>query len=131
MLDENRMSLIKFRLEQAHECLESSQLEISSGLYRGAANRSYYCVFHAMRAVLAIDGFDSKKHQGIIAAFRQRYIKTGIFPTIFSDIIKDAFENRGKSDYDDFFIISKEDATEQIENAKAFLAAVEDYVKTL
>ena len=131
MPDENRKTLSKLRLEQARECLESAQLEMASGYYRGAANRNYYCCFHTMRAVLAIDGFDSKRHQGIIAAFRQKYIKTGIFPANFSNTIKDAFENRGKSDYDDFFIISKEATAEQIENTKNFLEAVEEFITTL
>jgi uncharacterized protein (UPF0332 family) len=36
-----------------------------------------------MRAVQALDGFDSKKHSGVISAFRKDYIKTGIFPEFF------------------------------------------------
>jgi len=35
--------------------------------YRSAANRAYYAIFHAMRAVLALDGVDMKHHSGIIA----------------------------------------------------------------
>jgi hypothetical protein len=38
--------------------------------FETAANRSYYCIFNAMRAVLSLDRFDSKKHSGIIDAFR-------------------------------------------------------------
>lgn len=41
------------------------------GDYKTVANRSYYAVFSAMRAVLALDGFDFKKHSGIIAEFRK------------------------------------------------------------
>ena len=99
--------------------------------YKGAANRSYYCIFHAMRAVLVLDSFDSSKHSGVISKFREKYIKTDIFPKDFSDIISDAFMNRGKSDYHDFFVISKEDTIKQVENAKTFLAAVEEYINTL
>jgi len=56
------------------------------------------------------------------------YIKQEAFPVEFSDIIKEAFNARGKSDYDDFFIISKDEVAEQIENARIFLAAVEEYL---
>ena len=35
------------------------------------------------------------------------------------------------SDYDDYYVISKDEVVRQIENAKVFLAAVEAYVKTL
>lgn len=82
-----------------------------------------------MRAILAMDSFDSKKHSGIISAFRERYIKTKIFPPEFSDIIGNAFDIRNDSDYEDFYVISKDEVTKQIENAKAFFAAVEEYIK--
>jgi uncharacterized protein (UPF0332 family) len=131
VLDREKSALIAFRLEQARENLNSSERELNAEAFRISAVRSYYCIFHAMRAVLAIEGFDSKKHSGIIAAFRQRYIKTGIFPPEFSDMIRDAFDARGNSDYADFFIIAKGDVIRQIENARIFLAAAETYLKTL
>ena len=131
MLDESKTALMRYRLEQAQNCLNVALMLEAAGAYKDAANRSYYCIFHAMRAVHAIDRFDSKKHSGVIAAFRQRYIKTTVFPSEFSDMIQYAFRNRGKSDYEDFFVIAKEDVNKQIENAKVFLAAVEEYVQTL
>ena len=131
MPNENRKALMLLRLEQAAECLKASEIMLNAAMYKSAANRSYYCIFHAMRAVLAQDAFDSKKHSDVISAFREKYIKTKIFPIFFSDIIKQAFSNRGQSDYNDFFIISKEETVEQVENAKAFLAAIEAYIKNL
>ena len=59
-----------------------------------------------------------------LAAFR----KPGVFPTEFSEIIKNAFEVRTDSDYQEFYIVSKEKVTAQIENAKTFLEAVEKYI---
>jgi hypothetical protein len=35
---------------------------------------------------------------------------------------------RNDSDYEDFYIVSKEDAQIQIENAKLFLAAIEAFL---
>lgn len=131
MPDETRMSLAKRRLEKAHECYEDAYNTIKSGSYNNAANRAYYSIFHAMRAVLALDDFDSKKHSGIIAAFRQRYIKTGIFPVKYSETIELAFKIRSKSDYDDFYIISKSEVFEQIDNAKEFLDAITEHIKAL
>ena len=60
-----------------------------------------------MRAVLAFDGYDSKKHSGIIAVFRKDYIKTAVFDISLSDIIGTASEIRNASDYDDMFIADK------------------------
>ena len=47
--------------------------------YSSAVNRAYYAIFHALRAVTALDGFDSGKHSGVIAYFNRDYIKNGIF----------------------------------------------------
>ena len=120
--------LASFRLQQARECLELAEVALAANSFKGSANRSYYCIFHAMRAVLALDRFDSKKHSGVISAFRQNYVKTGIFTADISDIIRTSFTVRNESDYEDFYIISKEKVTEQLENAKTFLTAIEDYL---
>ena len=92
---DNTRDLMKYRIEQATECLDSAIREEQAGSFKTAANRSYYCIFHAMRAVLALELFDSKKHSGVISAFRERYIKSGIFDSSMSKIISKAFEVRG------------------------------------
>ena len=125
-LDDIPEELAKFRLEQARECLQDARIPVISP--KTAANRSYYCIFNAMRAVLALDRFDSKKHSGVISAFRKDYIRTGVFPAGFSDIIKNSFAIRGDSDYKEFYLVSKADIAAQIENAETFLEAVEKYV---
>ena len=56
----NRISLSKVRLEYAKEALEDSQDALKRERYRNSANRSYYAVFYAMRAVLAFDELDKK-----------------------------------------------------------------------
>jgi len=128
MLNEERVSLCNYRIEKAEICLESAKLLKASGDYTSAANRSYYSIFHAIRAVMALDGEDRKKHSGVIAYFLENYIKNGLFDKEYSYIIKNAFQVRQESDYDDFCIISKEDVDEQIENARKLLDAVKSYV---
>ena len=49
----------------------------------------------------------------------------------FSDFIGDAFDIRINSDYEDFYVISKEKVKQQTENAKKFLTAVEGYIESL
>lgn len=60
-----------------------------------------------MRAVLALDGEDFKRHSGVIQYFQKNYIKSGIFDKRFSDIITKASRIRNASDYDDFYIASR------------------------
>ena len=122
--------LAKYRLEQARECLRDAENAIGTSS-KNAANRSYYTIFHSMRAVLALERFDSKKHSGVISAFRQRYIKTGVFEPFFSDVVRNAFIVRNRCDYEDFFVVSKSEVEKQIDNARQFLEAVEAYIDRL
>ena len=96
--------------------------------YKGAANRAYYAAFHSLRAVLILDEFDSKKHSGIIAKFGEKYLKTEIFDKKISEYITSLFRIRTASDYDDFYIISKEEAKSQFEKAKVIVEQVELYL---
>lgn len=131
MLDEITRTIISLRLEKAHKCLEASELLISAESYADSVNRSYYCIYHAVHAVLTTIGFSSSKHTGNISEFRRMFIKTGVFPEIYSDIVGDAFKVRTKSDYDIHYIVSKSEVTTQYENAKKFLEEVEVYIDTL
>lgn len=124
-----KIELSKRRLEIAHERLTTAKAILELGDYKASANRLYYAIFSAMRAVLALDGFDSKKHSGIIARFRQSYIKTGIFDTEMSKIIDDLEVIREDSDYDDFYIILKEDVEIQAKRAEYFVSEVESYLQ--
>ena len=56
-------ALSDVRLGHALECLDTAQKVMELGDYKCAANRSYYAVFHAMRAVLVYDRIDAKKAQ--------------------------------------------------------------------
>jgi uncharacterized protein (UPF0332 family) len=80
--------------------------------------------------VLALDGIDFKKHSAVIAYFQKEYVKTGIFDTTISRHITSAFQIRNESDYEDFFLASKNDATEQLANAREIFAAVDAYIKS-
>ena len=98
--------------------------------YKLALNRSYYSIFHGMRAVNVLDEFDSSKHSGIIAHFNQFHVKQGDFPKEASKIIKTASELREHADYDDFFVVSRQEADEQIQKAEIFLRYTEAYLQS-
>ena len=95
-------TLSKYRFDKALSNLAIAKTLYESGAYEVALNRAYYSAFDAMRAVNALDGFDSSKHSGVIAHFNQEYVKTQIFPLSTSSIIRKAAMLREKSDYEGF-----------------------------
>ena len=126
-----RRTLSSVRLESAEECLQSARTLLSAEHYKGAANRCYYAIFHAMRAVLALDEIDMKHHGGIISEFRRRYIKSGILERGLSDIITFAYDLRTDSDYNDFYVISRQDVFNLIEITEYFINTIQNYLNTV
>lgn len=122
-------TLCRYRLERAKEDMQAAKVNHDSGLFKASINRSYYAIFHSIRAVNILDGFDASKHSSVIAHFNQFFIHTGEFDRSLYKIIDGAYRIREKSDYSDFFVASKEDSAAQLAHAKAFLDTVEEYIR--
>lgn len=130
MHSETQINLAKHRLKTAEEKLEASRLLLSGGLFKDSIGRSYYAIFSATRAVLALESKDFSKHAGVIACFQKDYVKKGVFDKQYSKIIMEAFQIRNKSDYDDYYVVSKSDAEDQLEKAKLFYQEMKRYIFT-
>lgn len=128
MPDRYMMDLSRYRLEKSETMLAAAQRDFGEGDYASANNRAYYCVFHAMRAVLALDGVDFKKHSAVIARFTQDYLKTDLLPRGYGKLISNASLIRNRSDYEDFYICSVEDTKRLVDGAIDFHAAVKAFL---
>ena len=120
--------LIKYRMSSAKEKLTSAKLLLEAGLYKDSVGRSYYAIFSAIRATLAVKQVDFSKHAGVIAYFQKEFIKTEVFDKKYSKYLQQAFQIRNSCDYDDFFIVSKQDAEEQYIRATEMLTVIEEYI---
>lgn len=126
-MESSIIELSKYRFQCAEEDLESAKVLEQNGKYKAAINRSYYAIFHMLRAVTALNQFDSSKHSGIIAYFNHNYVKTGVFDKELSKLIDASYRLREKADYQDFFLVSKEQASEQIERAEKVFSTIQAY----
>ena len=127
-MDSSVIDLSKYRLDTAKGDLKAARLLFDATEFRSSVNRSYYAIFHALRAVLALDGFDSSKHSGIISYFNLNYVKTDVFSRDISKIISSAYRLREKADYQDFYIVSIEEADEQIKKADTVINSISEYL---
>lgn len=131
MLSRELVDISKARISHSEDCLREAKLLLNANEYKGAANRAYYAAFHSLRAVLILDEFDSKKHSGIIAKFRESYLKTELFNKEISEYISSLFRVRSASDYDDFYIVSKEEAILQVEKAEKIVSQIKKYLQKI
>ena len=116
-------------LQSAEDCLLSAEHSFKGGWYKAAANRSYYCVFDCITALLYAKGASAKTHQGAHVKFRQLYIKTALLRVNLDEILTRVFDLRQSSDYDFEFEPTKADTLSAIESAKEFLAATKSYLQ--
>ena len=122
-------TLCQYRLDRAKEDLLAAETNHQAGLYKAAINRSYYAIFHSIRAVNVLDNFDASKHSSVIAHFNQFYVHKGEFERGVYKIIDSAYRIREKCDYSDFFVASKGDSEIQLNHAHDFIKAVESYIQ--
>lgn len=120
--------LSKHRIMQAREDLEASKFLYNGKFYKSANNRAYYSIFHSIKAVLALEPIDFKRHKDVTAYFNKNYVNIGIFPRKLGHKIAEATTIREDSDYDDGFIVKSEETKKQIETAEELLELVEQYI---
>ena len=125
----NKFDLMKYRLESAKSDLKSAKILIEAEEYRAANNRAYYAIFHAISAIHALDGKAYKRHKDALGSFNREYVKTEVFPREIGKKISRAEETRHASDYDDFYIATREKSQEQIETAEELIKMIEEYCK--
>lgn len=93
---------MKYRMDMAKDKLRSAKILLDAESYKDSISRSYYAMFTAVRAILAVDEVDFKKHAGVISYFQREYVKTGKFDKRYSKYLSNAFRIRNDTDYADF-----------------------------
>ncbi len=77
-LNENkgtREDLARYRITTAKEDLKAGQILLDADEYRGANNRAYYAIFHAINAIHALDGNGYKRYKDAIANFNKQSVR--------------------------------------------------------
>jgi len=122
-----RQDLAKYKIETAKKTLNSAIVLREIEDYRGANNRAYYAIYNAISAVHALEGKAYKKHKDALSNFNKNYVNEGKFPKKYGRQISTAEVIRHASDYDDFYIATKEDVLQMIETASELIDLIEGY----
>lgn len=128
-MDDRRKELSGYRMQEAKDSLQVAQNCLKEGFYKDAVNRSYYSAFYALKAVLALGEVDFKRHKDVVGYFNREYVAKDVFPKDVGRRLGTLKQLREKSDYDDFYVASKEKAEEQIETAKYILSQIEEHLR--
>ena len=118
-----------YRLERAKEEYEVARLLYKENKLLAANNRAYYSIFYSIRAVLAMEKIDFRKHKDVLAYFNKNYVKTEIFPRQIGKKIVLASKVREDSDYDEDYKPSDETTSFQMETASELIDLVKKYLE--
>lgn len=130
-MDNRQVDLSKYRLQESKDSLRVAEHCLNEGLYKDSINRSYYAAFYSVKAVLALGTVDFKRHKDVMAYFNKEFVATNIFPRELGRRLGTLKQLREKSDYDDFYIASKEQATSQFETAQMTIKEIKAYLDNI
>lgn len=119
----------KYKFAQAEDDLDTARILIQAEKYKAANNRAYYACFHAISAVLALEPIAFRRHKDVLAHFNKKYVHGGIFPKEVGRKVSGLELIRHKSDYDTFYIASKDDAIVQVESAAYIIGLIKQYLE--
>ena len=120
--------LSKYRYSLAEETYRSAKMCFDNGFYRDCINRSYYAVFYGVRAILALEGIDFKRHKDVVAYFNKEYVAAEKFPKEMGRRLARLKMKREESDYNDFFIASVNEAEAQLQTVQYILPLIKEYL---
>jgi uncharacterized protein (UPF0332 family) len=116
-------------LEQAHKMLDVAANNLAADFCGSAVNRAYYAIFDAANALLATRDVSRSRHSGVIAAFREFFVRPGLIEVEYSDIYGRVMDDRNVSDYEIDLPIDAQVATRDLDDARRFVARVEQLLR--
>lgn len=123
--EEDRKALIAYRIEQARETVADSEFLLNADKLPLAVNRIYYGIYYALTALALKNGFETSKHAQLMGWFNREFIAGNKLDIRYGKILRRAFQNRTKGDYDAFVQFHKSEVAIMLEEMKEFIAIVE------
>ncbi len=123
-------TLAKVRLKRAKELLEEAIGLLDRESYKSANNRAFYAMEKSIKALLAMAKIEVATHNGGLKQFNYCFIYNGdgTFTSEDYQKIASAEQIRNASDYDDFYVASKEETRQLVENTKYIVNKIDGYI---
>lgn len=123
------MKEVSSLIERADKYLTSARSLLEDGDYESSVSRTYYAMFYVAEALLLTKGLTFSSHRGVISAFGEHFVVTGVFEKDMGRQLNLAFEKRQLGDYEYTFVITRDEAEELLEKGEAFVQAATRHLK--
>ena len=128
MFDYARADLSQTRMESAKEALATAAENMNAGRYKAANNRAYYAMYHAIRAVLALDGAELGEQNKTIEYFNDNYLSSNLLDNYLKVVIEYAKDSCDRCDNEDYYVATHEETLRNISGAGDVLAAADSHI---
>ncbi len=118
-------------LAKARSSLTAAKKLLEDAFFAESISRSYYAMLYAAKSLVLLEGIGVSKHSAVAAAFGKKYVKTGKIAPRYHRMLLDSFEWRQKSDYDVYWLATRERAEKCQQDAEAFVAQADSLLQTM
>ncbi|MES2702695.1 MAG: HEPN domain-containing protein [Bacteroidota bacterium] len=126
MTDEERISVINYRVRRARETLVEVQFLIDNSLFYTAVNRLYYACFYAVSGLLLSKDIAVKTHKGVMLKFGSEFVSGGLIGKASGKFYTEIFASRQKGDYEDLIEFDKDDVSAMLQPARELIKEIEN-----
>jgi uncharacterized protein (UPF0332 family) len=124
LTSEGKESSAELELELADEELGIAEMLAQAGHHRVALARSYFAVFHAVRARLFAEGLEPKTHAGVQHLWNLHLVKPGIYDPSTTKLLARLQKFREEADYAQAFVVDEASAREEITAASELVGRI-------
>jgi len=128
MNEQERIELVKYRLQKAKDTLQEIDTHIENKFWNTAINRLYYACYYAVSGLLLKHKINSQTHAGVRQMLGLHFIKTGVIPNELGKLYSNLFNMRQSGDYDDFFTFEKDDVLINLSPANELIQKIETLI---
>ena len=114
---------IEKHLRAAEDVLRELEHLMAGGFYKGVVGRAYSAMFHAATAALEAKEIKGETRQGIVPAFADAFVKTGLLDKKYQVYFRQAFNAHSHTDSASFASADSRQAQTTLVRAKDFIAA--------
>lgn len=113
--DEERMLLAEQELESSHQAWEAADILVTQRLYRDALGRAYFGLFHAARALLMREGYNTRGPNAVVETLSLRFAGVGEMPPEAPAVLARGQRYRELCDFGVGWVVTPERVLAEIE----------------
>jgi uncharacterized protein (UPF0332 family) len=120
------MAIAEWR--RATEALGAAETLVHGDYRADSVSRAYYAIMHAAKAGLFVRDVEATSHAGVKRMFGLHLVRPGDIEARWSTYLGEGLDDRLEADYNVFASYSAQQAEQECERAREFLARMRRYL---